>query len=106
MPATPGVLLVGSTLQASFVPLLADGTVNTTSTLTTPPTWSSDNTSVATVDANGLITGVGAGSATITGSQGSFTDSDGQVAGPFDASNTVSDTAPVQRTVSAQVNFA
>lgn len=106
MPATPGTLAVGSTLQASFVPLLADGTVNTTSKLTTSPTWSSSDTSIATVDTNGLVTGVAAGTATITGTGGSFTDSDGTIVGPLDASNTVSDTAPVQRTVSAQVSFS
>lgn len=103
---TPGTLAVGSTLQASFVGLLADGTVNTATTVSTAPTWSSDNASVATVDSNGLVTGVGAGSATITATGGSFTDADGTVVGPLDASNTVSDTAPVARTVSAAVAFA
>lgn len=103
---TPGTLAVGSTLQASFVGLLADGTVNTATTVSTPPTWASDNASVATVDANGLVTGVGAGSANITATGGSLTDADGQVVGPLDASNTVSDTAPVARTVSAAVSFA
>jgi hypothetical protein len=107
MAATPGTLAVGATLQASFVGVAADGTVNTTTKLTTPPTWSSDNTAVATVDATtGLVTGVGAGTANITGTAGSFTDSDGTVVGPLNASNSVSDTAPVIRTVSAQVNFA
>lgn len=106
MPAIPGTLAVGSTLQASFVGLLADGTVNTATTVSTPPTWASSDASVATVDANGLVTGVGAGAATITATGGSFTDADGTVVGPLDASNTVSDTAPVARTVSAQINFA
>lgn len=58
---TPGTLAVGSTLQASFVGLLADGTVNTATTVSTAPTWSSSDASVATIDANGLVTGVGQG---------------------------------------------
>lgn len=109
--ATPGTLAVGSTLTATFQPLLADGTtVNTTTTLSTQPTWASLDTTVASVTANAdgtaTVTGVGAGTATITATGGSFTDSDSTVVGPLDASNTVSDTAPAQRTVSAQISFA
>ena len=108
--SAPGTLTVGSTLTAVFQGLLADGvTVNTATTLSTVPSWSSSDTSVATVSANAdgtaLVTGVGAGTATITGTAGSFTDSDGLVVGPLDASNTVSDTAAASRTVSAQVSF-
>lgn len=52
-------LLVGSsqTLTAAIIPA---GASNQT------VTWSSDNTSVATVDTNGKVTGIAAGSATIT----------------------------------------
>ena len=109
--ALAGVNTVGSTLTATFQPVLADGlTVNTATVLTTPPTWSSSDATVASVtpnaDGTAAVLGVGAGTATITGSQGTFTDADGTVVGPLDASNTVSDTAAAQRTVSAQISFA
>jgi trimeric autotransporter adhesin len=55
-------LLNGATGQAQAV----------TTPANRPVTWSSSNTSVATIDANsGVITGVGVGSATITGTSGS-----------------------------------
>ena len=41
-------------------------TVSPKGVLNKKVTWSSDNTAVATVDANGLVTGVGIGQATIT----------------------------------------
>ena len=53
---------VGQTVQMSQTSRAASG--NTISGTTA--TWSSGNTSVATVDANGLVTVVGAGSAVIT----------------------------------------
>lgn len=111
--ATSGTNVVGTTITATFQPLLADGvTVNTATTLSTPPTWSSSDATVATVtpnaDGSAAVLGVGAGTATITASQGSFTDADGVVVGPLDASNDVSDTGggTSQRTVSAQISFA
>jgi hypothetical protein len=111
MAATPGTLAVGATLTATFVPLLADGiTVNTTSKLTTNPTWATSDATIASIvsnaDGSATVTGVAAGTATITATAGSFTDSDNTVVGPLNATNTVSDTAPVLRTVSAQINFA
>ena len=58
-------LTTGDTQQltAAAVP------VNTT----VPVTWSSDNTAVATVSAEGLVTGVSAGTATVTAQCGGFT---------------------------------
>jgi uncharacterized protein YjdB len=110
MAAPAGVLAVGSTITATFQPVMADGNVNPTATLSTQPSWSSSDTSVATVTANAdgtaAVLGVGAGTATISATAGSFTDDDGTVVGPLDASNTVSDTAPANRTVSAQISFA
>ena len=104
--SAPGTQAVGSTLQAVFQPLEADGvTITPGATLSTPPVWSSDNEAVATVDANGLVTGVSAGSANITGTGGVFTDSDGTATAPLTASNSTSVTQPTFRTVSAQVSF-
>ena len=107
MAATPGTQAVGTTLQAVFQPLEADGTTITPgAVLSTAPTWSSDNTAVATVDSNGLVTGVSAGTANITGTGGVFTDADGVATSPLTAlrnSDTV--TQPTGRTVSAQVSF-
>ena len=106
MATAPGTQAVGSTLQAVFQPLEADGvTITPGATLSTPPVWSSDNEAVATVDANGLVTGVSAGSANITGTGGVFTDSDGTATAPLTASNSTSVTQPTFRTVSAQVSF-
>ncbi|MBV8253642.1 MAG: Ig-like domain-containing protein, partial [Chitinophaga sp.] len=42
------------------------GTVTTLSSTTTGGVWSSSNTTVATIDVNGLVTGVAAGTTTIT----------------------------------------
>ncbi len=106
MAAVPGTQAVGSTLQAVFEPLEADGvTITPGATLTTQPVWSSDNEAVATVDANGLVTGVSAGSANITGTGGVFTDNDGTATAPLTASNSTTVTQPTFRTVGAQVSF-
>jgi uncharacterized protein YjdB len=59
---SPTSVAVGSTVQLSAVLRDANGTVLTSRTVT----WSSDNNGVATVNANGLVSGVAAGSATIT----------------------------------------
>lgn len=65
-PANPGIL-VGGTQQFA-----ATGTYSDTSThdLTSSATWSSSNTSVATVNGAGLAFGVSAGSTTITAASG------------------------------------
>jgi uncharacterized protein YjdB len=69
----PVVLLIQTTAQLSATPLDADNFVVTGR----PIAWTSDNATVATVDTNGLVTGIGAGSATITatvdGREGSAT---------------------------------
>jgi uncharacterized protein YjdB len=61
---------VGEQYTASAV--YSDGSIQD---LVTGVTWTSSNSSVATVDGNGLATTVGAGTTTITASVGSFTDS-------------------------------
>ncbi len=60
-PGAPTVQ-VGQTAQLTATPKDANGTPLTGRVVT----WSSDNTSAATVDGSGLVTGVAAGSATIT----------------------------------------
>ena len=60
-PATAGVQ-VGSTVQLTATPRDANGNALTGRSIT----WSSDAASVATVSASGLVTGVAAGTATIT----------------------------------------
>ena len=60
-PGAPTVQ-VGQTVQLTATPKDANGTPLTGRVVT----WSSDNTSAATVDGSGLVTGVAAGSATIT----------------------------------------
>ena len=60
-PAVAGIL-VGATLQLTATPKDSNGTPLTGRTVT----WLSSNTAVATVGASGLVTGVAAGSATIT----------------------------------------
>lgn len=53
-----------TTITASVTPAGATATI----------TWSSNDDSVATVDANGVVTGVSAGTATITATAGSYSD--------------------------------
>lgn len=107
--AAAGTQAVGSTLKASFLPFEADGTTQTPGAkLTTNPTWSVDNTSVATIQDNGdgtaTITGVSAGTVTVTATGGVFTDQDGVATAPLDASN--QDTVTTGRTTRAQVVFS
>lgn len=109
--ANPGSQAVGSKLLATFTPIEADGvTVTPGTTITTQPTWSIDNTAIATLVDNGngtaTITGVSAGTVTITASNGTFTDSDGTVVGPLSATNSDTVTAPTGRTVSAAITFS
>ncbi len=60
-PATASVA-VGSTVQLTATPKDANGNALTGRSIT----WQSSNTSVATVNGSGVVTGVAAGSATIT----------------------------------------
>lgn len=73
----PPIVYTAITLNKSSLPF---GSLNTTQTLvatTTPSggnvTWSSSNTSVATVSQTGVVTSVGYGNATITATCGSLT---------------------------------
>jgi hypothetical protein len=69
--ATP-VAVTGVSLNKNSTTLTVGGTETLTATVSPDDatdktvTWSSDNTSVATVDANGLVTAVAEGTATIT----------------------------------------
>ena len=67
---------VGGTLQLSAVALDANG-----NSVATPAgiTWTSDNSAVATVNANGLVTGVASGVANITATASSTLKGSGQV---------------------------
>lgn len=58
---TTATILVGGTVQLTATPKSANGTP-----LDRPVTWASNNPAAATVDAAGLVTGVGAGAATIS----------------------------------------
>ena len=62
MSPTAASVSVGSTAQLTATPLDAGGNPLTDRVVT----WASNNTAVATVSASGLVTGVAAGSATIT----------------------------------------
>ena len=60
-PATPGqTIFIGQTVQFEATSTLSDGRMQTDA-----GTWGSDNTAVATVDQNGVVTAVAAGEATI-----------------------------------------
>lgn len=62
-------VVVGGSVQLEAVTRIFNGNPRTG----TPITWTSDNAQVATVDAAGVITGVGPGKATITATAGSAT---------------------------------
>jgi len=70
--STSLVSVTGVTLNKNSATILVGGTVQITETIApanatdTTVNWSSDNTSVATVDPTGLVTGISAGSANIT----------------------------------------
>ena len=70
-PATSGVV-IGSTLQLSAVGTFSDGSKQT---IPLAVAWSvtPSNNSIATVDQTGLVTGVAAGSATVTAKIGAVT---------------------------------
>jgi len=63
--------------QGKTVQMTATGTFNdgSTKTITSGVFWSSGTTTVATVSSAGLVTGVGPGTSTITGSSGTFSGS-------------------------------
>src|SRR5438067_13742208 len=61
-----GSLYVGQTVQLTATPKDSAGNPLTGRVVT----WSSDNTTIATVSTSGLVTGKGAGSATITAASG------------------------------------
>ncbi|MFZ0744436.1 MAG: choice-of-anchor D domain-containing protein [Terracidiphilus sp.] len=64
---TSSTTLVNSSVQFTATGTYTDGTV---SNVTNSLSWLSSNTSVATVNSNGLATGVGPGTATITDTNG------------------------------------
>lgn len=64
-PANP-TLLPGKTLQLTVTGLYSNGTTGSVS----PIQWTSSTTSVATIDNNGLVSALLAGSSTITVSSG------------------------------------
>lgn len=68
-PSTPTQI----TLTANSTTLKVGGTLQLNSNVT-GVTYSSSNAQVATVNANGLVTGVGAGSVTITATKDGYTD--------------------------------
>lgn len=69
-PANP-TLTVGSSLEFSAVGSNKDGSSSDSQYGTWQPTWTSSNTSVATIDSNGLAKAVALGTATITAVSGS-----------------------------------
>ena len=62
-PAFPADLGVGASLQLAALGTYADGT---TADITAKVTWTSSNTAVAAIFANGAVTGEGSGTANIT----------------------------------------
>ena len=70
-PANPSIPM-GVTKQFAARGIYSDGTSRD---ITTQVTWSSSNTSVATVNSSGLATAVAAGTATITATSGSISGS-------------------------------
>jgi hypothetical protein len=65
LPANPSQITAGSTMQFFAHGTYSDGVVTD---ITGQVSWSSDNDNVATIDINGLVTGVAAGQANITAS--------------------------------------
>jgi hypothetical protein len=61
--SAPGPLRIGDTIQFKATAQLADGTTADVSDLAE---WSSDNSSVATVNTSGLVTATGPGTANVT----------------------------------------
>ena len=69
---------VGATLQLTATGSYSDGS---TQNLTNSASWSSSNTGIATVSASGLVSGVKAGSATISANSGTMTGTTGVTVG-------------------------
>jgi len=71
---TPGAqsMAVGQTTQFTATGTFGNANHASTQNITSSVTWSSSNTSVATVNSSGLATGVGAGTTTITASAAAF----------------------------------
>ena len=67
-PTNPSIV-EGTTQQFTATGTFTDGT--TGEHLTTSVTWTSSNLAVATINASGVATGLGAGSSTITATSGS-----------------------------------
>jgi len=80
-------LVVGQTSQYTAIGTYGNAKHTSTGTVTSGLTWSSNTTSVATIDANGVVSAVGAGTTTITASAQAFN-------GPTTASATLTVTAP------------
>ena len=70
-PATQSVV-VGQTVQFTATGTFGNANHPSTKDVTNSVSWSSTNTSVATVSSTGLVTGVGAGTANITASATAF----------------------------------
>jgi hypothetical protein len=62
-PSSPANLQIGSTQQFAVIGTYSD---SSNSTLTTSVTWVSSNTSIASISAGGLVTGIAAGSTNIS----------------------------------------
>jgi uncharacterized protein YjdB len=73
---------VGQTTQLSVTGTYGNASHLSTKPVTTGVTWSSNTPSVATVDAAGVVTGVGAGTSTVTATAQAFN-------GPVSASSTI-----------------
>ena len=73
-PLTASLTIGGATQQLSAATLDQNG-----ATISADLTWASDNTAVATVDANGLVTPVAEGTANITATSSSITSTDPSV---------------------------
>ena len=71
-PSSPSNLTVGQTTSFTASGTYSDGS---TSDLTYEVSWVSDNTAIASIDANGIATGVAAGTANITASLDGITSS-------------------------------
>jgi len=92
-PQSPSVAL-GGTTQLTAKGVNNDGSSATLSNVN----WSSSNTQVATVSASGLVTGVSAGSSTITASSGTVSGSTTVTVGSNAGSLTIT---PANQTVSS-----
>ena len=85
-PATQS-LVVGQSSQYTAIGTFGNAQHTTTQQLTAGLTWTSSTTSVATIDTNGVVSAVGAGTTTITATAQAFN-------GPTTATATLTVTAP------------